>query len=200
MRPCRDRGTRCGSSLPSSSNPTASRTRMTSSMRKRSPKPWPSRTCAAQDPGATRLAGKDATLGKHKTLSTLPPPRRRRLKKFYQGLRRREQDERTVQRRVGKPGGENASRLTEGFIRTNTRGSSSSARRNDSLQRGRIHLRGLFLRPTSTLLQFGGGPYILANNRNLLHRKKRGRNRSLPRRLCLLQLQIPRFARDDNPE
>src|SRR5215472_5293838 len=48
---------------------------------------------------------------------------------FHQGLLRREGDERTVQRRVGKPAGVNASLVTERFIRTDTRGSSSSARR-----------------------------------------------------------------------
>src|SRR6516162_3362482 len=46
-----------------------------------------------------------------------------------QGLLRREGVERTVQRRVGKPGVDHASRVTEGFIRTDTRASSSSARR-----------------------------------------------------------------------
>ena len=50
-------------------------------------------------------------------------------RKFHQGLLRREGDERTVQRRAGKPGRSNASLVTEGFIRTGTRGSSSSARR-----------------------------------------------------------------------
>jgi hypothetical protein len=45
------------------------------------------------------------------------------------GLLRREGDETTVQRRVGKPAGENASFVTERFIRTDARGSSSSARR-----------------------------------------------------------------------
>jgi hypothetical protein len=34
---------------------------------------------------------------------------------------------------------------------------------SDSPQRGRIHLRGLSFRPTSNLLQFGGGPYIFTN-------------------------------------
>jgi hypothetical protein len=38
---------------------------------------------------------------------------------------------------------------------------------SDSPLRGRIHLRGLSLRPTSNLLQFGGGPYIFANNVSL---------------------------------
>jgi hypothetical protein len=50
-------------------------------------------------------------------------------RKFHQGLLRREGDERTVQRRDGKPDVDNASLVTEGFIRTDTRGSSSSARR-----------------------------------------------------------------------
>jgi hypothetical protein len=31
---------------------------------------------------------------------------------------------------------------------------------SNSPLRGRIHLRGLSFRPTSNLLQFGGGPYI----------------------------------------
>jgi len=35
---------------------------------------------------------------------------------------------------------------------------------SDSPRRGRIHLCGLSLRPTSNLLQSGGGPYIIANN------------------------------------
>jgi hypothetical protein len=35
--------------------------------------------------------------------------------------------------------------------------------KNDSPLRGRIHLRGLYLRQTSNLLQFGGGPYIERN-------------------------------------
>jgi len=35
---------------------------------------------------------------------------------------------------------------------------------SDSPLRGRIHLRGLSLRPTSNLLQSGGGPYILNND------------------------------------
>ena len=48
---------------------------------------------------------------------------------FHQGLLRREGDDRTVQRRAGKPGHSNASLVTEGFKRTGTRGSSSSARR-----------------------------------------------------------------------
>src|SRR5439155_12480711 len=74
--------------------------------------------------------GKDAALGKHRTLSTFPPPRRRSFEvTFHQGLLRREEDERTVQRRVGKPDVDNASLVTERFIRTDTRGSSSSARR-----------------------------------------------------------------------
>src|SRR5262249_34683784 len=34
---------------------------------------------------------------------------------------------------------------------------------SDSPPNGRIHLRGLSLPPISTLLQFGGGPYIFAN-------------------------------------
>ena len=69
-------------------------------------------------------------LGKHRTLSTFPPPRRRSFEvTFHQGLLRREEDERTVQRRVGKPDVDNASLVTERFIRTDTRGSSSSARR-----------------------------------------------------------------------
>jgi hypothetical protein len=42
---------------------------------------------------------------------------------------RREGDERTVQRCVGKPAVENASFVTERFIRTDARGSSSSVRR-----------------------------------------------------------------------
>ena len=44
-------------------------------------------------------------------------------------LLRREGDQRAVQRRVGKPDSENASRLTDGFIRTDACKSSSSARR-----------------------------------------------------------------------
>jgi len=53
-----------------------------------------------------------------------------------------------------------ASLVTEPFIRTDTRGSSLSARRNRSPLRGRIHLRRLLLRSTSKPLQSGGGPYI----------------------------------------
>jgi DNA-binding NarL/FixJ family response regulator len=34
---------------------------------------------------------------------------------------------------------------------------------SNSPLRGRIHLRGLSFRPTSNLLQFGGGPYIERN-------------------------------------
>jgi hypothetical protein len=37
-------------------------------------------------------------------LQLVPPPRRRLSNKFYQGLLRREEDERTVKRRAGKPG------------------------------------------------------------------------------------------------
>jgi hypothetical protein len=53
-------------------------------------------------------------------------------RKFHQGLLRREGDERTVQRRAGKPERSNASLVTEGFKRTGTCGSSSSARREFS--------------------------------------------------------------------
>jgi hypothetical protein len=49
---------------------------------------------------------------------------------FHQGLLRREEDETTVQRRAGKPERSNASLGTEGFNRTGTCESSSSARRN----------------------------------------------------------------------
>src|SRR6266567_4185825 len=42
---------------------------------------------------------------------------------FHQGLLRREGDEKTVQRRVGKPGVDNVSLVTERFIRTDTCGS-----------------------------------------------------------------------------
>jgi len=38
---------------------------------------------------------------------------------------------------------------------------------SDSPLRGRIHLRGLSLRPTSNLLQSGGGPYIHNNHRKV---------------------------------
>ena len=49
--------------------------------------------------------------------------------KFHQGLLRREGDETTVQRRDGKPNVDNVSLESGRFIRTATRGSSSSARR-----------------------------------------------------------------------
>ena len=48
----------------------------------------------------------------------------------HQGLLRREEDERTVQRRAGKPERSNVSLGTEGFNRTGTCESSSSARRD----------------------------------------------------------------------
>ena len=73
--------------------------------------------------------GKDAALGKHRTLSTFHRHDDEDCRKFHQGLLRREEDERTVQRRAGKPGHSNASLVTEGFKRTGTCGSSSSARR-----------------------------------------------------------------------
>jgi hypothetical protein len=69
--------------------------------------------------------GKEAGLGTHKPLSTFPPPLRLTRKSSIQVLRRREGDETTVQRRVGKPASDNASLVTERFIRTDTRGSSS---------------------------------------------------------------------------
>ena len=53
---------------------------------------------------------------------------------------------------------------TERFIRTDTCGSSSRPGERVSTE-GRIHLRRLSLRPTSTLLQSGGGPYIIVNYR-----------------------------------
>src|SRR5690348_13146773 len=71
----------------------------------------------ADDRGSLIGRGKDAALGKHRTLSTFPPPRWRSLVRatFHQGLLRREEDEKTVQRRVGKPAGENVSLVTERF-------------------------------------------------------------------------------------
>jgi len=44
---------------------------------------------------------------------------------------------------------------------------------SDSPLRGRIHLRGLSLRPTSNLLQSGGGPYISNNYGMSLRRSPR---------------------------
>src|SRR5262245_1162331 len=73
--------------------------------------------------------GKDDALGKHRALSTFPLPRRLGLTNAPPRSAEERRDERTVQRRVGKPGGENASLVTERFIRTDTCGSSSSARR-----------------------------------------------------------------------
>lgn len=109
---------------------------------------------------------KTLALGKYRTLSTFPPPRPRRLKKFYQGLLRREVDERTVQRRVGKPGVDNASLVTEGFIRTDTRGSSSSARRSNLHQEAGYIYADCPFAPTSNLLQSGGGPYNIISFRS----------------------------------
>jgi hypothetical protein len=40
---------------------------------------------------------------------------------------------------------------------------------SDSPPKGRIHLRGLSFRKSSNLLQFGGGPYILANCPRLIN-------------------------------
>ena len=55
--------------------------------------------------------------------------------------------------------------VTERFIRTGTCASSSWPG-EASPTKGRIHLRRLTLRPTTLLLQSGGGPYI--TNSNLL--------------------------------
>ena len=44
---------------------------------------------------------------------------------------------------------------------------------SDSPLRGRIHLRGLSLRPTSNLLQTGGGPYIIV--KDLLAERQAGK-------------------------
>jgi hypothetical protein len=46
----------------------------------------------------------------------------------------------------------------------------SKCRESDSPLRGRIHLGGLSLRPTSTLLQSGGGPYSNNSRQRLLIR------------------------------
>jgi len=98
------------------------------------------------------------SLGKHKALSTFPPPRRRAVNLNSNSLLRREEDETTVQRRVGKPAHSNASPGTEAFYRTDTCGSSSRARRVISTKRPNTFTRTA-LSPTSNLLQFGGGPY-----------------------------------------
>ena len=82
--------------------------------------------------------------------------------KFHQGLLSREGDETTVQRRVGRPAGDNASLVTERFIRTSTRGSSSRperffAKRPDTFTQTRCFAQ------LQNLLQSGGGPYIVVN-------------------------------------
>ena len=92
--------------------------------------------------------GKDAALGKHKTLSTFPPPRRRcdKLTKVCGGENGRENSQTTCRKTwllSWFP-------VTERFIRTGTCGSSSVPGEASPL-RGRIHLRRLTLRPTSTL-------------------------------------------------
>ena len=108
--------------------------------------------------------GKDAALGKHRTLSTFPPPRRRSWTKFHQGLLRREGDERTVQRRVGKPGCCKCVPSDRAIYKDRHARIIIKCPESDSPLRGRIHLRRLSLRPTSNLLQSGGGPYICNNN------------------------------------
>jgi hypothetical protein len=79
------------------------------------------------------------------------------------GLLRREADERTVQRRVGKPAGENAFPVTEGFIRTDTCASSSRARRAILHEEAGYIYAGLSFRTSSNLLQLDGGPYSFAS-------------------------------------
>ena len=80
-------------------------------------------------------------------LSTFPPPRLASFcSKFHQGLLRREEDETTVQRRDGKPDGDNASLVTARFIRTDTQRIIIECPESDSPLRGRIHLRRLLFR------------------------------------------------------
>jgi hypothetical protein len=104
---------------------------------------------------------KDAVLRKNKTLFPFSTATTTKLaSKFHQGLLRREEDETTAQRRAGKPGRSNASLVTEGFQRTDTRASSSSARRKQFSTKRPDTFTRTVPSPTSNLLQFGGGPYI----------------------------------------
>jgi len=52
--------------------------------------------------------------------------------------------------------------VTERFIRTDTRGSSSRPEKDSQLKAGYIYADSL-LRSISNLLQYGGGPYIIVS-------------------------------------
>ena len=76
--------------------------------------------------------GKDAALGKPNNafhFSTATTTMQSKTN-FTEGLLSREEDDKTVLRRAGKPAVDKASSMAEGFIRTGTCGSSSSARRS----------------------------------------------------------------------